>query len=116
VYNNFFIFKNPAINETTKNIVKSVRSQMTIWRMCTACCRPEATNAHSECVIHIALALQRWLHERFSVLHYTYNVCLVLVDGNDLVCEVEISLEVRMIYKDHVFMNLMFSIPQCYSI
>ena len=32
---------------------------------------------HSECVILIAFPLQQWLHERASVLHYTYTVCPV---------------------------------------
>ena len=42
--------------------------QMTIWRMRFACWIPKATNAHTEYVMHIALSLQQWLHERASML------------------------------------------------
>lgn len=32
----------------------------------------------SECIIRIAFQLRQYLHERASVLRYTYNACLVL--------------------------------------
>jgi len=35
------------------------------------------THTHTGCVILIALPLQQWLHERASVLRYTYIACLV---------------------------------------
>ena len=38
----------------------------------------KSTNAHSECVIVIALPLQQWLHERASMLRYTYPAGLVI--------------------------------------
>jgi len=38
---------------------------------------PKATNTHSEYVILIAFPRQQWLHERASVLRYTYISCLV---------------------------------------
>jgi hypothetical protein len=50
---------------------------MTIWRMRIAAWIPKATNTHSEYVILIAFALQEWLHERASMLRYTYIDCLV---------------------------------------
>jgi len=31
-----------------------------------------ATGTHSEYVIHIAVPLQQWLHERASIVRYTY--------------------------------------------
>ena len=46
--------------------------QMTVWRMRIACCIPEATHKHSQYVTLIAFPLQQWLHERPSVLRYTY--------------------------------------------
>ena len=46
-------------------------------RMRIACWVPKATNPHSEYVIPTAFPLQQWLHERPSVLRYTYIVCLV---------------------------------------
>jgi len=49
---------------------------MTTERMRTACWIPKATNTHSEYVMLIDFPLQQWLHERASVLRYTYNVCL----------------------------------------
>jgi hypothetical protein len=61
-----------------KIIVDTDRPQMTIWRMRIACWIPEATNTRSEYVILTAFPLQQWLHERASVLRYTYIACLVL--------------------------------------
>jgi hypothetical protein len=49
---------------------------MTIRRMRIACWISKATDTHSEYVILIAFPLQ-WLHERASMLHYTYIACLV---------------------------------------
>ena len=45
---------------------------MTIWRMRIACWKPKATNTHSQYVILIGFPLQQLLHERISVLRYTY--------------------------------------------
>jgi len=60
-----------------KNTVERGRPQTTIWRMRPACWLPKATNTHSKYVIIIAFALQQWLHERTSMLCYTYIACLV---------------------------------------
>jgi len=35
------------------------------------------THTHTHYVIFIAFPLQEWLHERTSMLRYTYIVCLV---------------------------------------
>ena len=51
---------------------------MTIRRMRIACWITRATNTHSEYVTLIDFPLQQWLHERVSMLRYTYTVCLVL--------------------------------------
>ena len=63
-----------------KNIVE--RGQATddsiIRRMRFAFWIRKATNTHSEYVILIAFSLQQWLHERASVLRYTYIGCIVL--------------------------------------
>ena len=61
-----------------KNIAEPNRSQTTIWRMSIACWITKGTNTHSEYVILIAFPLQKWLHERASMLRYTYTACLVL--------------------------------------
>ena len=47
-------------------------TEMTIRRMRTACWIPKATNTRSQYVILIAFPLQR-LHERVSMLRYTYS-------------------------------------------
>ena len=49
---------------------------MTRWCTRIACWVPNATNTHSEYVTLIALPLQQCLHERASVLCYTYIACL----------------------------------------
>jgi hypothetical protein len=57
-----------------KNIAERDRPQMTIWRMRIACWMPQAHAGH---VTIIAVPLQQRLHERASVLHYTYIDCIV---------------------------------------
>jgi len=58
-----------------KNIGEPGRLQMTVWRI--ACFILKATNTHTEYVILIAFPLQQWLHERASMLRFTYTACLV---------------------------------------
>jgi len=60
-----------------KNIVEQDRPQITIWRMRIAGWIPKATNKYSEYVILIAFPLQQWLHERASLLRYTYSARFV---------------------------------------
>jgi hypothetical protein len=50
---------------------------MTIRNMRIACWIPDVTDTHSEYVILMALPLQQWLHERASMLRFTYIACLV---------------------------------------
>jgi len=76
-FNNFFFFENCAVYEIMcKNIVRPDGPQMTTWRMHIACWIPEATNTHSGYVILIAFPRQQWLHERASLLRFTYVNCL----------------------------------------
>jgi hypothetical protein len=42
-------------------------------------CNMATTNTHLEYVILIAFPLQQWLHERASLLRYTYIACIVEV-------------------------------------
>jgi hypothetical protein len=51
----------------------------TIWRMRIACWITKTIETHSEYVILIVFPLQQWLHERASLLRYTYIACLVYV-------------------------------------
>ena len=44
---------------------------MEIWRMRVACWVLKATDTHSEYVTLIAFPLQKWLHERTSMLRHT---------------------------------------------
>ena len=48
-----------------------------IGRMCIVCWIPKTTNTHSENLIYIAFEIQQCLHERVSILTYTYFACLV---------------------------------------
>jgi hypothetical protein len=54
------------------------RIQVTIWRMRIAYWIPKAINILSEYVTLIAFALQQWLHQRASMLCYTYTAFLIL--------------------------------------
>jgi hypothetical protein len=63
-----------------KSVLDPDRPQMAVRPMRYACWIFKATNTHSECVILIAFPLQQWLHERASMLGYTYSTaCLVFV-------------------------------------
>jgi hypothetical protein len=64
-----------------KNVVERGGPQI-IWHILVECWIPKATNAHTDCVLLIAFPLLQWLHERASVLLYTYIACLIVVpDG-----------------------------------
>jgi hypothetical protein len=73
-----FIPENRAFYEIKwKNIMEQRRPQVAIWGMRIAYWVPKATNTHTGCVILIAFPQQQWLHERASMLRYTYIACLV---------------------------------------
>ena len=57
-----------------KNAMQPERTQCanTIWRMRFSFWITKATNPHSEYVILISFPQQQWLHERASLLRYTY--------------------------------------------
>ena len=48
-----------------------------VRRTLFACWITKATYTHSEYVILITFPLQQWLHERASMLRYTYIACLI---------------------------------------
>jgi hypothetical protein len=50
---------------------------MTTERKPIACWIPKAANTRSGWIILIYLPLQQWLHERASMIRYTYIVCLL---------------------------------------
>ena len=52
-----------------------------IRRMRIACWIPKATNTHSQYVTLIAFPLQQLLHERASMLRYTYNCLFCYCSG-----------------------------------
>jgi hypothetical protein len=57
---------------------------MKTWHMRTASSIPKFKNTHSEYVRRIAFPLQQLVHERASMLRYTYSACLVTVFRNPL--------------------------------
>ena len=74
-----FFPENRAVFEIMwKSIVEPGRPQMTIWRMRIACWIPKAKLKHFEYVLVVAFPLQQLLHERFTVLRFTYIDCLVI--------------------------------------
>ena len=79
VFNKFFFFIRVVCGITWKNIVEPGRPQMTVWHLRNACWMSKTTSTHSEYVILIAVPLQQLLHERTSMLRYTYVHCLPCV-------------------------------------
>ena len=74
-----FFFNRAVCEIMWKNVIEQDKPQMTIiWRMRIACWILKAKNTHSEHVILTARPLQQRLHERATVLRYTYIACLVL--------------------------------------
>ena len=59
-----------ARQATDDNIVRRMRVGRWI---------PKAADTHSEYTIPITFPRQKWLHERASLLRYTYTACLVLI-------------------------------------
>jgi len=72
-YSVFFLSR-PVCEMMWRNIAEPGKPQMT---MAHAHCML-ATNVFSGFVIITALTQQQWLHERASMLRYTYIVCLVV--------------------------------------
>jgi hypothetical protein len=73
-----FFFENLfACEMMWKNIVHPDRPQITIWRTRIACRISKITVTHLEYVIITAFPLQQLLHQRASVLRYTYIAYLV---------------------------------------
>jgi len=61
---------------------------------------PEENTQHTEhgeslkssCKVLIALPLQQLLHERSSLLRYTYTACLIITDAENIYCAVRTGL------------------------
>jgi len=60
------------------SIVEPDRPQMTIRPMRIACRIIKATYTQSEYVIFTVFPPKHWLHERFSLLRYTYLAVLLV--------------------------------------
>jgi hypothetical protein len=78
--NNLFFFRKSCRlwdNVEKYGTARQAADHDTIRRMRFAWWIPKATNTHSQYVILIAFPLQQWLHERASILRYTYIACLV---------------------------------------
>jgi len=71
--------KSSRLWDNLESIAERVRPQMTIWRMRIACWTPRASNTHSGCLMLIAFPQHQWLHERASMLRYTYIAWLVSI-------------------------------------
>jgi hypothetical protein len=76
MFNNF-ISKIVLCEIMWENTAQPGRPQMTIWRMRIAWWIPKATDTHSQYVMLIVVPLQQCLHERASLLRYTYIDCIV---------------------------------------
>ena len=78
----------------SKDIVQPGKPQMSIWHIRILCWITKATNTHSEYVVFIALPHQQLLHERASVLRYTYIVCPGIISKSSFCCGSHCVLQV----------------------
>ena len=83
-----------------KKKVKPDRPQMTVWRKRFACWIPKAINTHSEYVTLTYFPLQQWLHERASMLRYTYTLPVLFYSGQPFLRSL-----VSQLLKVHVTFN-----------
>jgi len=72
MFGNLFCENRAVCEIMWKNVVQAT---MTVWHMRFACHITEATDLHSEYGVLITFPPQQWLHERASVLCYTYIAC-----------------------------------------
>jgi hypothetical protein len=81
--NTNFVFRNffyrTVYEIMWKNIVESI-PRMTIWWIHIAYYIPNATNTHSQYVIHVAFPLRQWLHEHTLVFRCTHSNLPVLLN------------------------------------
>jgi hypothetical protein len=77
----FFLRKYALCEMMWKNMLEWGRPEITGWRTRITCWIPKAINAHIGCVILTDFLLQQWMHERASVLSYTWFTSLVHWDG-----------------------------------
>jgi hypothetical protein len=90
-----------------KNNVEPDTPQTTIRRMRIACWIPKSTITHLEYVIFMAFPLHHWLHERASVVRYTYIACLATLETPmySAPIENEQTLHQRILYACHNIRN-----------
>jgi len=79
IQESFFLESRAVYEIMWKNIVQPDTPRMKIRRMHITCWMLKATDTHSEYIIRIAFPLQKRLHERPSILRYTYIACLVIL-------------------------------------
>jgi hypothetical protein len=80
-----FFLKNHAVLEIMyKDTVERNGPQTTIWRVRIACWIPKATITDWVYLIFIVCPLQKWLHERASVLRCMHIACLVMYSFRNL--------------------------------
>jgi hypothetical protein len=60
---------------------------MTVERKLIACWIPKAVITRSGCVILTFFSFQQWLHERASMIYYTYIACLLFSSVRNYSCD-----------------------------
>ena len=76
MFNKFFFFNRVDYEIMWKNNAAPEKPHLTILRMRISFCIPTTIHTYPEYVIFIAFPLQQWLHERASMLRYTYIACI----------------------------------------
>ena len=85
IFNNF-CFKLFRLRDNVEKYCRSGQATDGNMRMLNACWIPKATNTQLAYVILIAFPPQQRLHERASMLRYTYTACFVYISPTQCTC------------------------------
>ena len=98
MFSNFFYENRSVFQIMWKNIIEPSRLHMTILLMRISRWLPKTKNKHLEYVILIAVPLKRWLHDRASLLRYTYIACPVIALVGSVYCAVRTGFHNKLLF------------------
>jgi hypothetical protein len=98
MFSTFFFRKSLRFQIMWKNIIASIRLHMTIRLIRISRWLPKTKNMHLVYVILTAVPLKRWLHDRTSLLRYTYIACPVRTLVESVYCAVRTGFHNKLLF------------------